>query len=384
MLELLPDGLASLFSESRLKRDTSLGPIHIQDEIPPRSNASICSEDYCLAEGDPREGDLYGAASGGYGHCPEGVPVEFALLSLLAAFGVAFGILYRALTLTTGGRKKRNSSNFLIFHTVLADLFWSGLEEFEEKIDKIAEGQDGGDDNWISKIYNQFSFFNDVDNQLTEADMDGLEPPLLDETWGLGVRNGSIRNITANATIEEPVKLNDEENSRKKRSVDEETQEEEEEVEDTEEKCRVDMWRCLSKVIEGGLHYIDDPDGLMGLAKKTMFKIAFHGGFSNVWSGVMTIPEARHIKQCMNDHSECVSYEILRREAQETMDPSDPAFDMYKKKPTKVVKKNNDEKEEKKPKRERLIINPEFVESMDQGDGSVQYDEDYTIENNEV
>ena len=73
-----------------------------------------------------------------------------------------------------------------------------------------------------------------------------------------------ILDITANATIEEPVKLIDEENSRKKRSVDEETQEEEEEVEDTEEKCRVDMWRCLSKVIEGGLHYIDDPDGLMG------------------------------------------------------------------------------------------------------------------------
>ena len=67
------------------------------------------------------------------------------------------------------------------------------MEEFEEKIDKIAEGQDGGDDNWISKIYNQFSFFNDVDNQLTDADMDGLEPPLLDETWGLGVRNASIK-----------------------------------------------------------------------------------------------------------------------------------------------------------------------------------------------
>ena len=87
----------------------------------------------------------------------------------------------------------------------------------------------------------------------------------------------------------------------------------------------------------------------------------------------------------MNDHSECVSYEILRREAQETLDPSDPAYDMYKKKPTKVVKdKHVSEKEEKKPKRERLIINPEFVESLDQGDGSVQYDEDYTIDENEV
>ena len=68
---------------------------------------------------------------------------------------------------------------------------FSGLEEFEEKIDKIAEGQDSGDDNWISKIYNQFSFFNDVDNSLSESDLDGIEPPILDETWGLGLRNSS-------------------------------------------------------------------------------------------------------------------------------------------------------------------------------------------------
>ena len=63
-----------------------------------------------------------------------------------------------------------------------------GLEEFEEKVDRIAEGEDDGDDSWISKIYNKFSFFNDDDNSLEENDMDGLEPPLLDETWGLGVR----------------------------------------------------------------------------------------------------------------------------------------------------------------------------------------------------
>ena len=93
--------------------------------------------------------------------------------------------------------------------------------------------------------------------------------------------------------------------------------------------------------------------------------------------------QARQIKQCMNDHSECISYEILRREAQETMDPSDPEYAMYNKKP-KVKKEKIEKKEEKKTKRERLIINPEFVESLDQGDGSVQYDEDYKIENNEV
>ena len=67
------------------------------------------------------------------------------------------------------------------------------------------------------------------------------------------------------------------------------------------------------------------------------------------------------------------------------MDPSDPEYQMYnKKKTTKVMEEKHEEKEKKKPKRERLIINPEFVESMDQGDGSVQYDEDYKIEDNEV
>jgi len=333
-----------------------------------------------------------GGGGGGYsGGSEASLFSDGTLFALLAGAALAFYILYTTVTMAAAARRKRSLNTRKVKENEESPLFdfeevlWQGLEEFEEKIDKIAEGQDGGDDNWISKIYNQFSFFNEVDDQLTDADMDGLEPPLLDETWGLGIRNGSVKNITANATIEEPVKLNDEENSRKKRSVNNETEEEEEmELEDTEEKCRVDMWRCLSKVIEGGLHYIDDPDGLMGLAKKTMFKIAFHGGFSNVWSGVMTIPEARHIKQCMNDHSECVSYEILRREAQETMDPTDPAYAMYNKKPTKVVKEKHEESEEKKPKRERLIINPEFVESMDQGDGSVQYDEDYQIDNNEV
>ena len=66
--------------------------------------------------------------------------------------------------------------------------FQPGLEEFEEKVDRIAEGEDDGENSWISKIYNQFSFFNDGENTLEENDMDGLEPPLLDETWGLGLR----------------------------------------------------------------------------------------------------------------------------------------------------------------------------------------------------
>ena len=73
----------------------------------------------------------------------------------------------------------------------MINTIYTGLEEFEEKIDKIAEGEDDGENSWISKIYNQFSFFNDGQNSLEENDMDGLEPPILDETWGLGLRNAA-------------------------------------------------------------------------------------------------------------------------------------------------------------------------------------------------
>jgi len=293
---------------------------------------------------------------------------------------VVLGILtmfYILFTKITQGRRKRDLTGGVSAGWSVMTLISLGLEEFEEKVDKIAEGQDTGD-SWISQIFNQFSFLNDVDNQLTENDLDGIEPPILDETWGLGIRNSSaLKKVPANTTVEEPIKLDNAENlSRNKRFV---TDEDEEELEESEEKCRVDMWRCLSKVVEGGLHYIDHPEGLYGLAKKTMFKVAFHGGMSNMWSGLMTVPEARQIKQCMTTHTECVSYEILRREAQASMDPSDPAYEMYNK---RKMKKEAKDEEEKVHKRERLIINPEFVESLDGSDGAEQFDSDYY--NNEV
>lgn len=79
----------------------------------------------------------------------------------------------------------------------------------------------------------------------------------------------------------------------------------------------------------------------------------------------------------MNTHSECISYEILRREAQASLDPSDPQYQIYNNMKTKGETHTSKER-----KRERLIINPEFVESLDQGDGAEQFDEDYY--NNEV
>ena len=55
----------------------------------------------------PGEADLVMAASGGGSGCPEGIPVELGLLSILAAFGVAFGVLYMALTVRVASQRRR-------------------------------------------------------------------------------------------------------------------------------------------------------------------------------------------------------------------------------------------------------------------------------------
>ena len=78
--------------------------------------------------------DQAAAASGHDGYCPEGIPAEFALLSILGAFGVAFGVLYRALTLTTGMRRRREAdtdteADIFMFADFLRDLTWAGLAE---------------------------------------------------------------------------------------------------------------------------------------------------------------------------------------------------------------------------------------------------------------
>ena len=73
-----------------------------------------------------------GWSSAGMDECPAGDTIEIALLSILAAFVVAFAILYRTFTLETGGRRfsrsLANDENREI--QVIADYLWHG-KKFE-------------------------------------------------------------------------------------------------------------------------------------------------------------------------------------------------------------------------------------------------------------
>ena len=98
-----------------------------------RTNNSILNDEIINIRVE-RQADLQGAFSSGGGYCPDGIPVETAILGLLGAFGVAFGVLYRALTITTGGRKKRDISvgnePQSLLHEIanhIADLYWWGM-----------------------------------------------------------------------------------------------------------------------------------------------------------------------------------------------------------------------------------------------------------------
>ena len=74
-----------------------------------------------------------------------------------------------------------------------------GLEDFENKIDNIASGVDNNPDSWINKIYSEFNGALE-DNGEDFSEVDGLEPPMLDETWGLkddqkGIKRTPRKNI---------------------------------------------------------------------------------------------------------------------------------------------------------------------------------------------
>merc|ERR1719347_1141112 len=82
------------------------------------------------------------------------------------------------------------------------------------------------------------------------------------------------------------------------------------------DRCRREVWQCLSTVLEDGVKYIDSPGGVMGFVKKILYKIAFHGGVTNIWSSLMTIPEARSVTRCIKTHDRCVAEEIVAEEAE--------------------------------------------------------------------
>ena len=89
---------------------------------------------------DTRQADDLDGAFSGYGHyCPEGIPVEQAIFALLAAFAVAFGILFRAVTLITGKRRRKRALDGSLVDTSLDP---QGLRfEGEESISFIEDVQ---------------------------------------------------------------------------------------------------------------------------------------------------------------------------------------------------------------------------------------------------
>merc|ERR1719436_1787840 len=106
-----------------------------------------------------------------------------------------------------------------------------------------------------------------------------------------------------------------------------------------------------------------------------------------MWDGVMAVPEARAVNDCMTTHTECMTYSSLRKEAQDTLDPSDPAYFMYHRHITEEREEGEETEETeervthgKERKKERLIVIPEFVENLDTGDGSKQFEEEYEEE----
>ena len=121
-----------------------------------------------------------------------------------------------------------------------------GLEDFENSIDKISSGNGDDEPSWIQKIFYKYrEYVNPFEDDEVVLELDGLEPPMLDETWG-------IRYETNDAHTNFAVVDNSFGNQLKgiynKTSIN----------------CKTKMWRCVARVAEGGLDYFHRPEGISG------------------------------------------------------------------------------------------------------------------------
>jgi len=91
----------------------------------------------------------------------------------------------------------------------------------------------------------------------------------------------------------------------------------------------------------------------------------------------MSVPEAREVKKCITYHEECSSYAIIREEAMKSLDPADDDYDKFMKLHQVTPERYIGEKKEKSTnhKNKRIIVNPEYVQSLDTSDGIKENDE---------
>ncbi|XP_040571078.1 uncharacterized protein [Lepeophtheirus salmonis] len=300
--------------------------------------------------------------------CPAVVnPLE--LLALLGIIAGATFFIQMAIANMTGRRRrrKRNDDGTQSDYLPIEDVIAAWLEDLEERVDKLVVGQND-ETSWISSLYNKFKGTvsnNDTDSS-DEDGLEGLEPPNLDETWGLADTNlFDEEDSNQNSTLTESG-----EHSRNPRSVDEEVYETENELDDNngivqnldliegfftdKDSCKFKLYKCIAGVVEGGYHHAKKSGGIYNYAQKVFFKIAFNKGFGGgAWNAVMSAPEARKVQRCFNAQNDCLTHNILLNEV------NDPSMDP-----------------ESKGSQKRLLINTEYVENLDKSNGSTPYDPD--------
>ena len=151
----------------------------------------------------------------------------------------------------------------------LFKIVFSGLEEFEEKIDTLGEGGEE-DHSWLGSILQ--GVLNEADledeeeeeggggEELIEEGEDYVEPPFLDTRLG-GVENVRelVRRRRATKTrMGKQNETTEEENEiRKQTETTEEGGDLKEEEEKEERSCTVELWWCLARALEPAVRQIE-------------------------------------------------------------------------------------------------------------------------------
>ena len=132
----------------------------------------------------------------------------------------------------------------------------SGLEDFEEKMEALGDKEvdnEEGNDSWINNLVREYAKVKKEteeeikrEEEAGDVDLEGLEPPLLDPTWGLGGTNGT----RSRRAVDDGTKGNTDDDGSVAKAA-------------SGSGCMVEVWRCLSGVLEAGVMHLDTPGGIM-------------------------------------------------------------------------------------------------------------------------
>jgi len=234
---------------------------------------------------------LLGASTSGYGEkcCPPVVD-PYTWLALIGGIALATFFLQQLIVMTTFGKRRKRREIEDITDDVHQSIIES-LDEFNEEVEETHY------DEIEIKTWKFDSWMNETIKDFLQIQQEVQEDLVCEFDYNSDIPNYHKGNFTTEK-CEEKQRIANEPTSAMLYGT---------------ERCKVEVWRCFSTVLEGMVKHLDNSNQVYGYLSKVLYKLTFHGADNSMWTSAMAIPEVQSAAHCLAGHDSCVVRHVLRQ-----------------------------------------------------------------------